>query len=135
MTDQRPARPAYGASRIAFVARLETIRAEISQGLLLTTIHDRHKVALGIGYSGFCKLVARYAADAKPLRPRWTGATAKPPSPAPVQPVNPTPVTAEVRPHARHEPAARPDFKHHGIVQEGEPEQLFGPGFLPRRRL
>ena len=134
MTDQRPPKPSWGASRTAFVSLLDTIRAEIGQGLLLATIHDRHKSALGISYSGFCKLVARYADDAKPLKARPAGAVPKAPSPAPVQPASPIPAKAEMRPHARHEPAGRPDFKHHGIVQEGEPEQLFGPGFLPKRR-
>jgi len=117
-----------------FVSRLETIRSEIGEGLLLTTIYDRHKAALGIGYAGFCKLVARYAEDAKPLRPRPVPAIASAPSPASVPPARPIPSAAEARPHARHEPAGRPDFQHHGIVQEGEPEQLFGPGFLPKRR-
>lgn len=132
MADQHSHKPSWGAGRIVFVALLDTIRSEIGQGLLLTTIYHRHKAALGIGYSGFCKLVGRYADDAKPLKRRPAGVVALVPSPAP--PANPIPVTAEVPPHARHDPAARPDFRHHGIVQEGEPEQLFGPGFLPKRR-
>lgn len=124
--------PSWGKGRTVFVSRLETIRSEIGEGLLLTTIYDRHKAALGIGYKGFCKLVARYADDAKPLRSRPVPAVAQARSPA--LPVSPAPLTPETRAHARHEPVARPDFKHHGIVQEGEPEQLFGPGFLPKRR-
>lgn len=60
-TERKP----WGAGRIAFIARLDQIRAEISQGVPLTTIHDRHKEALGIGYASFCKLVTRYADDAK----------------------------------------------------------------------
>jgi hypothetical protein len=130
MADQRSPR-SWGKGRTVFVARLETIRREIGEGLLLTTIYDRHKAALGIGYAGFCKLVARYADDAKPLRPRLVPAVEKAPSPA--LPANPVPPTPEAQAHARHEPASRPDFKHHGIVQEGEPEQLFGAGFLPKR--
>jgi len=123
--------PSWGKGRTVFVSRLETIRSEISEGLLLTTIYGRHKEALGIGYAGFCKLVARYADDAKPLRPRAAPLVAQAASPA--LPASPVPLTPEARPDARHEPAARADFKHHGIVQEGEPEQLFGPGFLPKR--
>jgi hypothetical protein len=134
MADQHSHKPSWGVGRVAFVALLDTIRSEIGQGLLLTTIYDRHKAALGISYSGFCKLVARYADDAKPLKRRPVGIVANAPSPAPVPPAHPIPATAEARPHARHEPAARPDFKHHGIIQEGEPEQLFGPGFLPKPR-
>jgi hypothetical protein len=132
MTDQRPSKPPWGTGRIAFVALRDTIRAEIGQGLLLTTIFDRHKAALGVSYSAFCKLVARYADDAKPLRHRQT-VVDQPRSPDPTPPARPVPPIAEAQTHARHEPAGRPDFKHHGIVQEGEPEQLFGPGFLPKR--
>ena len=132
MTDQRRCKPSWGTGRIAFVALLDTIRVEMGQGMLLTTIFDRHKAALGISYSAFCKLVARHADDAKPLRRRPTVVT-QPPSPAPAPPTRPVPPTTETHRHARHDPAGRPDFKHHGIVQEGEPEQLFGPGFLPKR--
>ena len=135
MADQRTPKPSWGTGRVAFVSLLDTIRAELRQALPLTTIYDRHRGVLGIGYSGFCKLAARYADDAKPLRPRPTAPAATPPSPPPVLPASPAPSTSDTFPHARHEPAAtRPDFKHHGIVQEGEPDQLFGPGFLPKRR-
>ena len=134
MADQQSHKPSWGTGRVAFVALLDTIRSQIGQGLPLTTIYDRHKTALGISYSGFCKLVARYADDAKPLKRHPAAVVANTLSPAPAPPVRPTPATAEAQPHARHEPAPRPDFKHHGIVQEGEPEQLFGPGFLPKRR-
>lgn len=133
MADQRPSKPSWGTGRIAFVSRLDTIRAEIGQALPLTAVYDRHKAALGISYSGFCKLVARYADDAKPLKSRSAVIAASAPSPPPAPPAGSVPLTEEARPNARHEFADRPDFKHHGIVQEGEPEQLFGPGFLPKR--
>ena len=134
MTDQRPLKPSWGKGRIAFVALLDTVRHEIGQGLPLTTIYGRHKAALGIGYSGFCKLVSRYADDARPLRSSPAAASASAPCPPPVPPASPVPSMMDTPAHARHEPAARPGFKHHGIVQEGEPEQLFGPGFFPKRR-
>lgn len=51
--------------RVAFFARLDIIKAEINQGLPLTMIFDRHQAVLAISYSSFCRLVARYAADAK----------------------------------------------------------------------
>jgi hypothetical protein len=54
--------------RVAFVANLATIRAEIAQGWPLATVYARHKQALGITYSGFLKLVRHYASDAKPLQ-------------------------------------------------------------------
>jgi hypothetical protein len=41
----------------------------VGQGHPLIAIHDRHEEALGIGYPSFCRLVARYADDAR-LSPR-----------------------------------------------------------------
>ena len=65
MTKQAPPR-IRGSGRTAFIGRLETIRAEISRGEFLVNIYARHQLALGITYSGFRKLVQRYAEDAKP---------------------------------------------------------------------
>jgi len=138
MSDDKP-RQAWGAGRVALVARLDTIRSEMGQGLPLTAIYDRHRATLGIGYQSFCKLIARYAGDAK-LSPRYAAprseAPRRLPAPKPVPPapaVAPQPPSAEGSVHVRHGPA-RATFQHHGIVQAGEPEQLFGPGFLPKRR-
>ncbi len=133
MTDQHASKPRWGTGRTAFVALRDTIRAELGQGLLLTTIFERHKAVLGVSYSSFCRLVARYANDAKPLKARPIVGSGVPSS-APVLPIQPAPPSPEAQTHVRHQPAGRADFKHHGIVQEGEPEQLFGPGFLPKRR-
>jgi hypothetical protein len=55
---------------VAFFARIDAIRAELAQGWPLTAIYARHKAPLGITYSGFCKLVGRHAADARPTRQR-----------------------------------------------------------------
>jgi hypothetical protein len=71
MSKQTP-RKAWGSGRIAVLGRLDTIRSELSQGLPLTVIYDRHKTAIGIGYPSFCKLIERYAGDAK-LTPRLLG--------------------------------------------------------------
>jgi hypothetical protein len=134
------ARKAWGSGRIAVLARLDTIRSELGQGLPLTAIYDRHKAAIGIGYPSFCKLIERYAGDAK-LIPRRASRHAEmaghPPCPSPKPPpaiaAAQSPPAAEEPTHARREPAPQRTFRHHGIVQEGEPEQLFGPGYLPRR--
>jgi hypothetical protein len=56
--------------RVAFLARIDTIKAELSQGWSLTAVHARHKDALGIGYQAFCRLVVRHAADARPAPSR-----------------------------------------------------------------
>jgi hypothetical protein len=140
MNNGTPRKP-WGSGRIAVLARLDTIRSELGQGLPMTVIYARHKAAVAIGYPSFCKLIDRYAGDAKLIRrqasPR-AGARDQPPC-ASLKPTPPSPATSKSSPaagepsHARYEPAARPTFRHHGIVQEGEPEQLFGPGYLPRR--
>ena len=71
------------------MARLDTIRSEMGQGLPLTAIYDRHRAALGIGYQSFCKLIAGYAGDAK-LSPRYAAprsdASRRPPAPKPAPP-------------------------------------------------
>jgi hypothetical protein len=142
MSKQTP-RKAWGSGRIAVLARLDTIRSELGQGLPLTVIYDRHKAVIGVGYPSFCKLIERYAGDAK-LTPRRSHpreqVPSQPPFPKPTPPVTAGVATskslpaAEERTDARHEPVPQRTFRHHGIVQEGEPEQLFGPGFLPKRR-
>jgi len=65
-----PPPKAWGVGRVAFFARIDTIRAELAQGWPLTVVYARHKEALGIGYCGFCRLVVRHAADARlvPIR-------------------------------------------------------------------
>jgi hypothetical protein len=120
-------RKSWGAGRVVFFARLEAIRSELSQGYPLTTIYDRHQAALQIGYRSFCKLVSRYGEDSK-LSPRRSPSRTKV-SPA-ADPVRPS-VAAAGAQQARPS-VSTPTFKHHGVVQEGEPELLFGAGFLPK---
>src|SRR5579859_6645516 len=62
-----PRPKAWGVGRVAFFARIDAIRAELAQGWPLTAIYARHKDALGIGYSGFWRLVVRHASDARPM--------------------------------------------------------------------
>lgn len=133
MSNETP-RKSWGSGRVAFVARLPTIRSEMGQGLPLTAIYARHQTALGIGYQSFCKLVTRYAGDAKlgASLPAARDQTPEQTSPAPPPP--PPAPAAGIPAHARHEPASRPTFHHDGRTKEGEPEQLFGPGFLPGSR-
>lgn len=64
----RTGRAAWGAGRVAFLARLETISREIREGHSLTAIFERHRVALAISYPSFCRLASQFAADARPAR-------------------------------------------------------------------
>ncbi len=114
---------------MVFFARLEAIRSELSQGYPLTIIYDRHQAALQIGYRSFCKLVSRYAADAKLTARHSPSANKVPPIAGPARPF-----AAELAVPPARPTAAGPTFEHHGIVQDGEPDLLFGPGFLPKRK-
>lgn len=129
MTDPTT-RKGWGVGRIAFMGRLAVIREQLGTGLPLTSIYEQHRDALGIGYQSFCKLVARYAEDAKPSVRRPYG-TAKAVAPVPSS-------TKQDKHHARHDPRraepARRVFNHDGRTKEGEPEELFGPNFKPRGR-
>ena len=142
LMNDKTSRKGWGAARVAFVARLETIKADIRQCHPLTMIYDRHRAVLGISYPSFCRLVTRYAGDAR-LNPRRASQHEEAPNPAPrtspppaaaaLAPPPPTTLpegsSADVRPQS----PARPIFHHHGIVQEGEVERLFGPGYFPKR--
>ena len=141
--DNPGSRKPWGAGRVVFFARLDAIRSELSQGYPLTTIYDRHQVALQIGYRSFCKLVSRYAEDAKlspcrGLSRATASSTADPVRPAGgVGPLLASPCPAGPGSHlapAGPLSAVSPTFQHHGIVQEGEPELLFGGGYLPTRK-
>src|ERR1700722_18364240 len=55
----------WGVGRVAFFSCLDKIKDEIRQGWTLKEIHARHQEKLRVGYSGFCKLVERHAADAR----------------------------------------------------------------------
>jgi hypothetical protein len=79
MTDESPRKP-WGVGRVAFMGRLDAIRAGIQKGLPLTAIYDEHKAALGIGYPSFVKLVGRYASDARVTRRRSRTEPPKSPS-------------------------------------------------------
>jgi hypothetical protein len=131
-----PPRKSWGAGRVAFIARLDTIRLEMSQGYPLTTIFQRHQAALGIGYQSFCKLVSRYAGDARLVprpasRPSSTTEPTPTPKPNPASsPVVPEPVlsSTERLPHARHEPAVRRTFNHDPLEKPDDRKRLLGEG-------
>lgn len=141
--EMKPPPVPRGTGRVVFIARLATIKREIEAGNYLTTVYARHSDALGITYSAFRKLVARYAPEAKPVRRPYGSASAPsaapadakpgPPPPATSTPASPAPAVRNPS-YARHEPDARPTFVHDGRTKEGEAEKLFGPGFLPGSR-
>ncbi len=116
MEDAPPRKP-WGAGRVAFLARLDAITAEIAQGLPLTAIYETHRAALGIGYPSFVKLVGRYANGARVTR-RRTRTVEETPSPT-TPPAAPAPPPALPLPEkgssdARHEPVAPRTFTYDG---------------------
>lgn len=58
--EKPPGKKHRGVGRVAFLARIETIQAEIEQGWPLTAIYERHQGALGITYSQFARYVRHY---------------------------------------------------------------------------
>jgi len=120
--------------RVAFLARIDTIRAELAQGWSLKTVHARHKDALGIGYQTFWRLVVRHAADARPVPSRAVNERAKPDQPtsalaassgARTSAAKPPPPTVEGSDaHAGHHP--RRTFNHDPVERPGDYERLFG---------
>ncbi len=119
-----------GHARVTFRAHIALVRTELDQGHTAKAIFDRHKTKLGsMSYRQFLRHIER----------EITGTSSAPvvqqAAPVPVPPPPPNPIPATENPsHARHEPDARPTFVHDGRTKEGEPEKLFGPGFLPGSR-
>ncbi|MDA8253276.1 MAG: hypothetical protein M0Z28_29465 [Rhodospirillales bacterium] len=118
-------RRSWGAGRVAFLAMLDIIRGELRQGYPLTAIFARHQAALGIRYPGFCKLVRRYAEDAKVVNAR-APARQLPPLPGPIATPPPPLAPAPQGPHdAGHQPARR-TFNHDPIEHPDDRRRLLG---------
>ena len=127
---------AWGVGRVAFLARVDTIRAELAQGWSLTSVYARHKDALGIGYQAFWRLVVRHAADARPAPGRTVHEGANPCRQASAREASSGTRTTSAMPlktppsvegsdaHARHQP--RRTFNHDPVERPGDYERLFG---------
>ncbi len=119
-----------GHARVTFRAHIALVRTELDQGHTAKAIYDRHKTKLGsMSYRQFLRHIGREITGTS--RPSPVPQAADIPDPPP--PPKPVPATRNPS-HARHEPDARPTFVHDGRTKEGEPEKLFGPGFLPGSR-
>jgi len=121
--------------RVAFLARIDTIRAELAQGWSLTTVHARHKDALGIGYKTFWRLVVRHAADARPVPGRAVSEGVKPDRQASASEARSDARAATAKPppppsvegsdaYAGHQPPRT--FTHDPLERPGDYERLFG---------
>jgi hypothetical protein len=132
----RPPPKAWGVGRVAFFARIDAIRTELAEGWPLTAVYARHKGALGIGYSGFCRLVALHAADARPLpsgainngvkRVRRVPAHVTGPDPVP-DPRESSPTEPSFEGSRAHDGHRSPGTFHHDPIERpGDYERLFG---------
>lgn len=116
----------WGRGRIALMARLAEIQAEINQGLPLAEIYRRRQAALGIGYPSFVKLVGRYIGDARPTRRRSRSPMPPPDAaPAPGRPATALPAassgTAPPPPTRRpgeYDPHVRPEDRRRLLGEE-----------------
>ena len=70
----------WGSGRISFMADLASIRDDLARAIPMTEIFAARKDRLGITYSAFCKLVARYASDAR-IKPSNPVSVAQAPEP------------------------------------------------------
>ena len=82
MSSGDPKRGEYGRGRMAFIALLDPIRADVERGRPLRDIYREHQVKLAVTYQQFTKLARRYL-DVVPL-PRRTRPL--PPGPGTVPP-------------------------------------------------
>lgn len=124
-----------GMGRVTFIAHRDKIAAELAAGWPMKAVHEKLADKLGISYPQFARYVyalVRPPGQSAANRPLSKARSTEPqpsaliPSPKPLPQQNQEGQLA----HARHQPAARPTFTHHGIVQEGEAERLLGPSFI-----
>ncbi len=118
-------RTAPGTARVAFIAHLDTIKAELEQGYTAQAIYKRHeaKLAGSISYPQFTRYARQLREDgvAPPV-----GRAARPASRAlPVAlPAPPPPEKGSS--DARHEPAAPRTFTYDGNPSAADDELIFG---------
>jgi hypothetical protein len=132
--DQPPDRKRMkGMGRVAFLAQLDPIKAELDAGWPIKAVFQKRTDKLAMSYAQFARYVdklirsnqsRRFAADAPSPPPT---SQQSPPLPAPPTPALPatTPTTAlEESANAGHQPAR--SFVHDPIERPGDRERLLG---------
>ncbi len=129
-------RKVRGTARVAFIAHLDTITAELGQGHTAQAIYERHQTKLGnsISYQQFARYVRQLREDGVVQSP-FSRSVPRPSSPA--KPLPPSPalepkpqtsaqLTTEGPPlHARHEPRVR-TFTFDGNPKQDDKSRLIG---------
>jgi hypothetical protein len=72
----KKSRQSWGAGRAAFLAHATAICAEIDQGWPMTTVYQKFKDRVGIGYRQFNRHVKAHQIKKEAAAPRRHGATA-----------------------------------------------------------
>ena len=72
----------WGSGRVAFLSRLEAIRARAEAGEPLRTIHRDHADNIGVSYQQFCVYVSRYVGRSHEQEGREVGPGRGAPAPA-----------------------------------------------------
>jgi Family of unknown function (DUF5338) len=124
-----PEKKPRGLARVAFLERLETIRAELAQGWTAQAIYDRLKPEIGIviSYQHF----ARYCAQVRDGLPIGTGARAGQVRGMIHRDRNATVTSSTSSPprgtpaDARHQSAAR-SFRHDPVERPDDRKRLLG---------
>lgn len=162
MAEPGQARKVRGTARVAFIAQLDAITAELKQGYTAQAIYDRHAAKLGgvISYPQFARYV-RQLREQGVVPPLWgpSSPAQHPPAPAAAAP-SPIPEPAPTPARSRtfdYDPVVRPEdeerligpgaslrdapgqptpartFRHSPVPAEGELERLLGPSFIKPR--
>ncbi|MBS7736777.1 MULTISPECIES: TraK family protein [Pseudomonadota] len=63
---EAPKKSSRGAGRVAFLARLDSIRKMVEEGYPVVLIYEQHGEGMGISYSQFARYVARYVQPPSP---------------------------------------------------------------------
>jgi hypothetical protein len=63
---EAPKTPPRGAGRVAFLARLDSIRKMVEAGYPVISIYEQYGEGIGISYSQFARYVVRYVQPPTP---------------------------------------------------------------------
>ena len=133
-------KPMKGMARVAFLAHLDVIRTELSQGFPLKAVYQKYQAKLGMSYTQFTRYCAQLPRAEAALFPATAITPGQAPSPRPrsqqapkAQAGPPSPVPQTKGPaYAGHQPVqpAR-TFNHDPLEKPGDRERLLGPDWKP----
>ena len=139
MAAEAGSKPMKGMARVAFLAHLDAIWAELAQGFPLKAVYQKHQAKLGMSYTQFTRYCARLPRAEATLAPATAVRPKQPPTPA-IPRLGPQPVAASPPPapqirgpanagHQSVQPART--FNHDPLEKPGDRERLLGPDWKP----